>query len=610
MKLGRGETKGDEPVRVGGFDNTLAPLLLFFLVVLIYLNSLAVPLIGDDRSYIKDNESIRNLSDLGAIWSYNPTRFFAFLSLAVNYHFGKLNVFGYHIFNIVVHFLTSWTLFWFVKLLLSSGKDKLFEVGSRLTRLFPFFVATVFAAHPLNTQAVTYIWQRNTSLAALFYLLAMALYLKFALTEKHEESRHKLRWLLLVGAFVASIIATLTKQNAATLPFAILLLDYCFISGSVAGLKDRAKVLVLFLPALFIIPILTATGGNLELWHIGQAERILPWYEYLATQFNVIVFVYFKLVFFPVGQTIEYDFPAVTSFADAGFSMIILLSLLAASIFFFNKSRLVSFGFLFFTLAMSVESSFFPLEDLVFEHRMYLPSTGLYVSIVALLFMVVSKIAQQKTALVLLFLVLTPLLATLSTLTIKRNEVWQTRESLWLDAISKSPKKTRGYIILGQDYLIHGRVDKAKWIANKALLVDPSSTKALFFLGLVASFEEDHKMAIGMFKKVLTIKPDHNKAYYTLGNSYKKLKLYEMAVKNYEALLNLEGKKNVTALTLLAESQSLAGLHTDAIATYNLLLQLTPGNETVHNNLAILYNLTGEKEKAAFHEKFGKRAPE
>ena len=608
MEPDRGKTKSDEPLRVGGFDNALAPILLFFLVVLIYQNSLAVPMIFDDHYFIERNESIRDIGDLGAIWSFNPARFFTFLSLAVNHHFGGLNVRGYHVFNIIVHFLVCWTLFWFVKLLLSTGKDQLFGAGSRLTRLFPFFVATVFAAHPLNTQAVTYIWQRNTSLVTLFYLLAMALYLKFALTEKRDESRHKLRWLLLAGAFFASIIATLTKQNAATLPFAILLLDYCFISGSVAGLKDRAKVLALFLPALFVIPILTATGGNMEISHIGAAERILPWYEYLATQFNVIVFVYFKLVFFPVGQTIEYDFPAVTSLADASFSIIILLSLLAASIFFFNKSRLVSFGFLFFTLTMSVESSFFPLEDLVFEHRMYLPSTGLYVSIVALLFMVVSKVAQPKATFVTLSLLLAVLVAPLSTLTIKRNEVWQTRESFWLDVVAKSPKRIRGYTFLCQEYRAQGRLDKVRDVAKKAFLIDPSSGYTLFNLGLVTTLlEKDHEKAIGLFKKALVDKPNFYQAYYALGDLYRERKSYGMATRSYKMGLLIENKNNIVALMALAESQSFAGLYVDAIATYNLLLQLTPGNETVHKNLSILYNLTGEKGKAALNENVTKK---
>ena len=606
MEFERGKIERNEPVRSGKYDNFLAPLLLFLLIAVLYTNSLSVPMVVDDHFFIEQNESIRNLGDISAIWSYNPARFFAFLSLAVNYHFGGLNVFGYHIFNIFIHFLGSWTLFWFVKLLLSTGRENLFSSGSRLTRLFPFFVSMIFAAHPLNTQAVTYIWQRNTSLVTLFYLLAMALYLKFALAEKLDESPRKMRWLLLVGAFIASIFATLTKQNAATLLIAVLLLDYSFISGSFEGLKARAKLLAIFFPALFVITVLTMVGGNLELKHIGQADQILLWYEYLATQFEVIFSVYLKLIFFPIGQNLDYDFQPVTSFMDVWIPVVFLLSLLVASILFFNKYRLASFGFLFFTLAMSVESSFFPLEDLVFEHRMYLPSTGLFISVSAILFMLVAKLFRPKAAFVTLFLILISLVFLLSTLTIKRNEVWQTRESLWLDVISKSPKKTRGYVFLGQEYLSQNRLDDVKEVSKKALLADPSSGRAIYLLGLVASKENDNDEAIRLLKEALVKTPELYTAHYALGDLYRGRKLYKKAARSYNMGLYIENKQNIVALMALAESQSYAGLYENAISTYIYLLKLTPENKTILHNLSILYDRIGEKKKSLFYKKEAK----
>ena len=609
MELDIQETAEGNQIHRGRYDNALAPILLFLLVAVLYQNSVAVPMVADDHLFIEENESIRDLGDIGAIWAYNPARFFAFLSIAVNYHFDALNVFGYHLFNIFVHFLASWALFWFITLLLSTGKDKLLAASPNLNRLFPLFVSLVFAAHPLNTSAVTYIWQRNTSIVTLFYLLAMAFYLKFALIEEHKKNRSKSSWLLLAGAFVASIVATLTKQNAATLPIAILLLDYCFISGSGVALKARAKYLVLFLPALFMIPILSATGGNMEISHIGQADQILRWYEYLATQFNVITYVYFKLTFYPIGQNLDYDYPIVTSFAEVVISGVFLLSLLTASILFFKKYRLVSFGFLFFTLAMSVESSFFPLEDLVFEHRMYLPSTGLYLSISAILFLSMSWVLRPKATFVALSLIMMLLVVSLSTLTIQRNEVWKTKESLWLDVISKSPNKTRGYAFLGQEYLAQGRLDGVKEVAEKALLVDPLSGRAFYLLGVVASIEQEQEKAIDLLKKLWPTNLNIIKLITHWGDLYKERKQYKMAVWSYNIGLVAENKSNVVALMAMAESQSYAGLYANAIATYILLLELTPENKTIHNNLAILYDRIGEKEKSLFYKSEAKEYP-
>jgi len=47
------------------------------------------------------------------------------------------------------------------------------EGGSTAPVFFPLFCRTHFLAHPINTEAVTYVINRSASLAALFYLLSV-----------------------------------------------------------------------------------------------------------------------------------------------------------------------------------------------------------------------------------------------------------------------------------------------------------------------------------------------------------------------------------------------------------------------------------------------------
>src|SRR6185436_9480643 len=84
--------------------------------------------------------------------------------------------------------------------------------------------ALLFVAHPVQTQAVSYIVQRLASLAALFYLLAVVLYLKWRL----DPLENKSRFVWYAGAWVATVLAMKTKEITFTLPFMLLLMEFIF----------------------------------------------------------------------------------------------------------------------------------------------------------------------------------------------------------------------------------------------------------------------------------------------------------------------------------------------------------------------------------------------
>ena len=129
-----------------------------------------------------------------------------------------------------------------------------------------------------------------------------------------------------------------------------------------------------------------------------------------------------------------------------------------------KNAPLISFGILTFFITILVESSVIPIKHVIFEHRMYLPSLGWTLVLTMSAFRLL-----DKRAFVIFFAVA---IAACSILTYQRNEVWQDRKALWMDAISKAPLNPRPYYNLGFVYMMDDNRERAMHFYNKALLLN------------------------------------------------------------------------------------------------------------------------------------------
>ncbi len=145
----------------------LAALAIAIAAGAAYANSFAGAFVLDDRQWIIDNPFIRSFS---SAWSSavslsgSPVdgRPVVSLTLALNYNIGKTDVFDYHALNLAIHILAAWTLFGVVRrtLLLPALRTHFDKVATPLA----LAIALLWAVHPLQTQAVTYVIQRSESL--------------------------------------------------------------------------------------------------------------------------------------------------------------------------------------------------------------------------------------------------------------------------------------------------------------------------------------------------------------------------------------------------------------------------------------------------------------
>jgi hypothetical protein len=417
--------------------NVLSVLLIATLSIIIYSNTFYASFHFDDTPTIVENYAIHRF-DIKEIFSAS-SRPILDLTFALNYYFGKLDVLGYHLVNIILHIANGiilyFILLWTINPLTAKSKElsakskgqktndeRPYATGSMPYAIsstnfrVPLYASLIFIAHPIQTQAVTYIVSRSSVLATTFYLLALLLFIRafkqIAKSEEQKTNDERLyapgsmpyaisSKLYFLGAFLSSCLGMGTKQEAATLPLMLLIYDFYFISkGDWKVLKGHYKVHLAMFSTLAIVLYLSFSG--LQTYISFDYAKGVPMpqempitsFQYFLTQLHVIPY-YIRLLFIPTNLNLDYDWPITRNIdLPTVFFFVLLTSLVLAAIILFRRARLISFGIIWFFVTLSVTSSFIVIYDVIFEHRLYLPSIGFAI---VMAFMI-SKISNLKIA--------------------------------------------------------------------------------------------------------------------------------------------------------------------------------------------------------------------
>ncbi len=425
--------------------NALSVILIATVAFIIYSNTFYSSFHFDDTPAIVENYAIHRF-DLKEIFS-TSSRPILDLTFALNYYFGKLDVFGYHLVNIMLHVANGIMLYFILLWTINTPHPNPPPQGGRAGEgvlsannfRIPLYAGLIFIAHPVQTQAVTYIVSRSSVLATTFYLLTLLLFIKaFRQRAKSEEQRAGSEELLanskeqrakgeeqrakskeqransensmpyalssklyLTGAFLASCLGMGTKQEAATLPLMLLIYDFFFVSkGDRKTLKGHYKVHLAILSTLAIALYLNFSG--LQAYISFDYAKGIPMpqeapitsFQYFLTQLHVIPY-YIRLLFIPAGMNLDYDWPITRNIDLPTILFFILLTFIViTAIKLYNKARLISFGIIWFFVTLSVTSSFIVIYDVIFEHRLYLPSIGFAI----VMAFIISRISELKIA--------------------------------------------------------------------------------------------------------------------------------------------------------------------------------------------------------------------
>src|SRR3989338_2630221 len=560
----------------------LSIVVLLATGLVIYLNSLWSPFQFDDHVFIANNPATHDITNPKAIWHAlaHPSRFIAFYSFALNYHFHGLDVFGYHLVNFAIHLTASMFVWWLVQLLCQTPR----LTNKKITQhknILAFFAALLFLTHPIQTQAITYITQRFTSMAAMFYLSSLCFYLKGRLGTIHQNK-------YFIGSLIGAVWGTFTKQIVFTLPFMIASIEFFFLTPASRKEEGRRFKLIAALWGLFllIIPAFFAFNASKILFltmpsgsHDGDV--ITSW-NYFLTQPRVIL-TYIRLLFFPINQNVDYDFPLSQNLLEwkTLLSLLTIIILIVLSFKIRYRHRLISFGILWFFLTLSVESSFIPIHHVIFEHRLYLPSVGFVIAFCAWALTIF-----KNTRGVVALLIMTVFI--FSYLTIQRNKIWQSEEILWQDVVKKSPNKSRGFKNLGSIYYKESKLDLGLEAFNKAIEIKPDDGEAYNNRGAALMQKGLFDSALDDFNHALALNPHSNEVYDNRGELFKRVNKYPQAFADFSKSIALNpnyAKAYNNRGVLYGEIQQ----YENALSDFNKALAIDGGFADAYNNRGVVY---------------------
>ncbi len=428
-----------------------------FLALWGYGGTCQYPFVFDDFPGIINNDAVKNFyasggGGFGSLFSFAGERVLTFLTFAWSWAGAGPDPCAFRMVNLALHVMNS-TLAGLICLALfqlSGGKPSNFQRYALV-----LFAACLFSAHPLQTQAVTYIYQRLAGLCAFFCLLSFFLCLRWLLTG--------LDWLRFLS-ILALCFAAISKQNSAMLPVVILAAVWFFRRQAIRG------IVLFFFPAAVIPILMVLSNGTLSGRIASYGTSDLSWWQYFLTQGRVI-WRYVWLMVWPPAQSVDHvvylvkDIWSVGAILGlTGWGLIAGISWLAflktADATATPVRRVIGFGVIWFFAMLMIESSVIPIRDLVMEQRVYLPFAGVAWALS------VSMISLSETSWIqghrrIFYAAVSVVMVAMASMTEVRNRVWRSSETLWRSVLVTDPESPRAQLNLGNALLREGRFEDA-----------------------------------------------------------------------------------------------------------------------------------------------------
>ena len=558
-------------------------ILIIILGFAVYGNSLSGTFIWDDNLLVKNNEDIRNWSNISKILTkdfgtdmgdkyafYRPVQMASYM---IDHSLWKLDPKGYHFTNIVLHVCVALSIYWLINMIFQESRLAL------LTGLF-------FVAHPIHTEAVTYIAGRADSLAVLFMLLCFIFYIKSSASKN-------------IGVYILMLLsytlALFSKGICLILPVLLLLYHYSFQKK----VKVKAFLLMLSPALVYIFVRMTALKDLMPTVSSADATTLFQ----RLPGFFVAVTTYIRLLFVPFGLHMEYGSPL---FDWANFKAILgVVVLLVLLIYVFRRKRdnaLVFFSISWFLIALLPVSNLYRINAYMAEHWLYLPSIGFFLIMAkAISVGMTGRLPAGKAGspllkiLTVIFAV--SLLSFNSYLTVRQNVSWRDPVSFFERTLNYAPDSWRVHLNLGLAYAQTGRKEEAVTSFKTVLGIKDDYAEAYYNLGNVYVDMDKKEEAAASYEKAIELKADYPQAYNNLGIIYADLNRTEESIASY--------KKAIGIKTDYAEAHyNLGNLYKDmdkrseAAASYEKAIEINPAFTKAYFRLGDVYTDMGKKEEA------------
>ena len=589
-----------EPTRHGTLRALLFPIIIIGATLIAYANSFSGVFLFDDRLHILGE---LRLETLWPPWeAMSRRRMVVDYSFALNYAVSGQRAWSYHAVNLLIHVLASLALFGLVRrtLLLPRWQGRFATSASGLAMAS----ALLWAVHPLQTQAVTYVVQRAECLMGLFYLLTVYAALRAS------QSAHRVAWS--IATVAACILGMGSKGVMVTAPVMVLLYDRAFLADSFKEAVRRRWALHMGLFATWGVlwACGTATGvlnPAATRANVGFGFKGIGPIDYLLTQSGVLV-RYLRLSLCPVPLCLDYYWSVARTAAEVVLPGLIITSLLALTVWAWVKRPPWGFIGVWFFVVLAPTSSFIPIKDPMFEHRMYLSLASVVVLATLGAYSAICRDAGpfslgRTNRAGLIGVTLTLVCAGLGYGTIRRNEVYHSEAGMWADVLRKRPESVRASENYGTALLAENRIEEAYDALLEAVQVVQDSPEIRNGLGFALVVMGRANEAVDWFRSALAINPRHRRARRNLASALLDAGRPDEAIPFAESALTDDPADNEVRLTL-GNALLKRGRPADAVVEYRRLLSVDRENAPAWRNLctALLASGDGEQALAAARE--------
>ncbi|MCW3120637.1 MAG: Tetratricopeptide repeat protein [Flavipsychrobacter sp.] len=438
----------------------------------------------DDNGYVFENIHLGKPLSEAIAFFFGPHYFvgtyipLTMIVYALELHAAGMEPQLFHEVNVLLHLLNVVLVFLFIYLL--SGR-KMFVAA---------IVALFFGVHPMHVESVAWVAELKDVLYTCFFIAGLIAYCKYLETTNKEpvagsesEASRKLQWILL--SFFFFLLSVFSKPSAIVFPLVLLLLDfYTRRRFDKWAWIEKAPFFVIAL-VMGIVAIKAQQADRLLHDYYPVSQRIFfAAYAYLSYLFKFILPVHLSN-YYPYPQLVDGHLPYwlyATPVVIAALGYIIYRTL--------SSTRLIAFGFLFFTVNVLLVLQLVSVGDAVMADRYT------YVSYIGLLFMVAMGIHS-----------------------LYNNPAWQRYKSAVTAVIV--------VLALACSYVTYGRCsvwENNDTIADDLLEKYPDDRLALNNKGYLLFYKKRYDESITLFKKAIQEKPDYIMAYINLANSYMALK--------------------------------------------------------------------------------------
>jgi tetratricopeptide (TPR) repeat protein len=544
--------------------------------VIIYFATVHSPFIYDDAHAIEDNPYIKNLSKFQQMVGVQNifNRSILLFTFSVNHAIGQLDVFGYHLINLMLHLCVGIMLYFLTMELLTIENPALTPTFQRL----PLAVSLIHIFNPINVESVTYLSSRSSVLVTLFYLSSFYLFIRFVNSKEKKKKWKNIHYPIVI--LFLFYLGLGTKEIIVTLPIIAVL--YLWVHSSTKNFhKFLPELAVILIPLIIYLLYRYVQMGNLLVIKTDPYSYMIDRSLYILTQIKVVISYYFVKLIFPINLNFEPDIRLVSGFLDWEWVVSLIIGVCIAIGIFYQKSILLKCAFIWALITILPTSSIIPLKQIATEHRTYLPGLGINMGLGILFLRGVSHRKLIPPTLF-IFLVIYGLLA------MKRSLDYRSEINLWQDTVRKSPYKSMVHNNMGTAYLSKERLKEARKSFEVSLALSPSSTDPYINMGHIDARNKEWDKA--KLKYDLALKLGANRSQVFFNSGLMRLKLNKPAealpflleaikIKNHRPLYHQE----------LGNAFRMLKQYDSALKSYRKVLELEPNYVEAQNNIGVIF---------------------